>query len=148
MRLCSRDGVARYSSDDECATCRHNDNAAPLAKQSLAQQFPGEFVDIALVSRAPTADSDDEHGDVSLFDTIDDPVALADGADTAKAGKFADERLALLLGRFREFIGALTDEPSHALVGYRFDELERGFSPRDRESAIRAHTPRRFLASA
>src|SRR4029450_13833627 len=35
-----------------------------------------------------------------------------------------------------------------ALVGDNLDELERGRSPRDRERAIRAHTPRRFLASA
>src|SRR5688572_26304613 len=82
------------------------------------------------------------------FDPIDDPVALTDGADTAEAGELADERLALLFRRSGELVGALTDETSDALVGDRLDELERGLGPRDRETAIRAHTPRRFLASA
>jgi hypothetical protein len=69
-----------------------------LSKQSLTQQFLGEFVDIAPVSRSPTADRDDEDGDLSSLDAVDDPVPLADGADTAEAGELADERLALLLG--------------------------------------------------
>jgi len=121
--------------------------AAPLAKQSLTQQFPGEFVDVALVSGSPAPDRDDEDGDLSSLDAVDDPVPLADSADAAGARELADERLALLLGRPGELIGALNDETSDALVGDRLDELERGLSPRDRERAIRAHRPRRFLAS-
>jgi len=75
-------------------------------------------------------------------------ASLAGGTDTAEASELADERLALLLGRAGELIGALSDDTSGALVGDRLDELERGLRPRDRERAIRAHTPRRFLASA
>jgi hypothetical protein len=66
-------------------------------EQALPQQFPGEFVDVTLVPGSATADGDAEDGDLSSLGAVDDPVALADGTDTAIPPRLADERLALLL---------------------------------------------------
>jgi hypothetical protein len=68
------------------------------AEQSLAQEFPGKLIDVALIARSPTADGDDEHRDLSSLDAIDDAIALAHGANAAEPGELSDESLALLLG--------------------------------------------------
>ena len=75
-------------------------HAAPAAspEQSLPQQFPGQFVDVAAVPASATADGDAENRDLLPFDSRDDPVPLADGAHTAEASKLADEGFSLLRG--------------------------------------------------
>jgi hypothetical protein len=89
----------------------------------LTQQFSRKFVNIGLLPGSATADCHDENGDLSSLYPVNDPVSLPDGADTAEAGELADERLALLLGRPGELLGALSDETSDALIGDRLDQL-------------------------
>jgi hypothetical protein len=88
---------------------RTRSSGAPVVspQQALAQELSGKLVGIALVTRSATADGDDEHGDLSPLDAIDDAIELADGTDTAEFGELTHERLVLVLGRCAELIGAL-----------------------------------------
>ena len=116
------------------------------AEQPLTQEFLGELVDVALVPGSAAADGDNEHDNFSPLNAIHDPVALADGPNTAKGGELSNERLALLLRRARQLIRPLTDEPSDPLVGNGFDELEGRLRPRDREGAISMPDSKRVLS--
>src|SRR5207244_738076 len=78
-------------------------------EQPEPQELPRQNVDVALIAFLPLPHSDDRDDDLSSLDPVDDAVPLTGGANTAEAIQLTDQRLALLLGRFRKLPGAIVN---------------------------------------
>jgi len=88
-----------------------------LAKQTEAEQFFRQPVDVVLVASLAPADRDDHDDDFPPLDAIDDAVPLTNGANAAEPRQLAEQGLALLLGRLGELsVGKAIRHPQSATV--------------------------------